>query len=90
LFNLSPFDTVPTFSLLGFVVTIEALFITLFVLISQNQQSERDRIRSDLEYQVNVKAHQQVMQLHQKLDRLQETLGAPPSPESQAQKPGEE
>lgn len=90
LFNLSPFDIVPTFSVLGFIVTIEALFITLFVLISQNQQSERDRIRSDLDYQVNVKAHQQVMQLHQKLDRLQETLSAMPPSESRSEEPGED
>ncbi len=41
LFNLSPFDMAPTFGVLSFIVTIEALFITLFVLISQNQQSER-------------------------------------------------
>ncbi len=90
LFGLSPFDMVPTFSVLGFLVTIEALFITLFVLISQNQQSERDRIRSDLDYRVNLMAHQQVLQLHQKLDRLQETLGAklPAGPDSD--KPGEE
>ena len=31
----------------------------------------RDRIRADLDYQVNLKAHQEVMQLHQKVDRLE-------------------
>ena len=67
----SPWDDPPTFGTLGFMVTIEALFISLFVLISQGQQGERDRIRADLDYQVNLKAHQEVMQLHQKLDRLQ-------------------
>ena len=43
-------------------------------MISQNQQSERDRIRADLDYQVNLKAHQEVMQLHQKVDRLEEVI----------------
>jgi CRP/FNR family cyclic AMP-dependent transcriptional regulator len=66
-----PWDDPPSFGTLGFMVTIEALFISLFVLISQGQQGERDRIRADLDYQVNLKAHQQVMQLHQKLDRVQ-------------------
>lgn len=66
----TPWDDPPSFGTLGFMVTIEALFISLFVLISQGHQSERDRIRADLDYQVNVKAHQEVMQLHQKLDRL--------------------
>ena len=65
-----PFDDPPTYGTLGFLVTIEALFISLFVLISQGQQSERDRIRADLDYQVNLKAHQELMQLHQKVDRL--------------------
>jgi CRP/FNR family cyclic AMP-dependent transcriptional regulator len=64
----------PHFDLLGLLVTIEALFIALFVLISQNQQNERDRIRADLDYQVNLKAHQEVMQLHQKVDRLTEVI----------------
>ena len=66
----TPWDDPPSFGTLGFMVTIEALFISLFVLISQGQQGERDRIRADLDYQVNLKAHQEVMQLHQKLDRL--------------------
>jgi CRP/FNR family cyclic AMP-dependent transcriptional regulator len=63
-------DDPPSFGTLGFMVTVEALFISLFVLISQGQQGERDRIRADLDYQVNLKAHQEVMQLHHKLDRL--------------------
>jgi len=66
----TPFDAPPAFGTLGFLVTIEALFISLFVLISQSQQSERDRIRADLDYQVNLKAHQEVMQLHRKVDQL--------------------
>jgi len=67
----TPWDEPPSFGTLGFMVTIEALFISLFVLISQGQQGERDRIRADLDYQINLKAHQEVMQLHHKLDRLQ-------------------
>jgi len=70
----TPFDDPPSFGTLGFMVTVEALFISLFVLISQGQQGERDRIRADLDYQVNLKAHQEVMQLHQKLDRLNSTV----------------
>jgi CRP/FNR family cyclic AMP-dependent transcriptional regulator len=72
-FHLKPFDEAP-FGLLGFLITVEALFISLFVLISQSQQGVRDRIRADLDYQVNLKAHQEVMQLHQKVDRLQTVI----------------
>ena len=74
-FGKSPWDDPPSFGTLGFMVTVEALFISLFVLISQGQQGERDRIRADLDYQVNLKAHQEVMQLHQKLDRLHAMMG---------------
>lgn len=79
-----PFDELPSFGILGFIITVEALFISLFVLFSQSQQSIRDRIRADLDYQVNLKAHQEVMQLHHKVDRLHSMvmpkLADPPGP----------
>ena len=79
----TPWDDPPSFGTLGFMVTIEALFISLFVLISQGQQGQRDRIRADLDYQVNLKAHQEVVHLHQKLDRLHGLLhGAPAEKET--------
>jgi uncharacterized membrane protein len=68
------FDAAP-FGLAGFICSVEALFISLFVLVSANQQGERDRIRADLDYQVNLKAQYEVMQLHRKLDRLEGLLG---------------
>ena len=68
------FDDPPTFATLGFLITLEAILLSLFVLNSQNRQAERDRIRSDLEYQVNLKNHLEVMQLHQKVDRLDKAL----------------
>lgn len=63
------FDAAP-FGLAGFICSVEALFISLFVLVSANQQGDRDRIRADLDYQVNLKAQYEVMQLHRKIDRL--------------------
>ena len=68
------FDDPPTFSTLGFMITLESILLSMFVLASQKFQSDRDRIRSDLEYQVNVKAHLEVLQLHQKVDRLEAML----------------
>ena len=75
----TPWDDPPSFGTLGFMVTIEALFISLFVLISQGQQGQRDRIRADLDYQVNMKAHQEVLHLHQKLDRLHGLIHSAPA-----------
>jgi uncharacterized membrane protein len=68
--GMRAFDEPPTYFWLGFVISVEAIVITMFVLNSQRQQAERDRIHADLEYEVNVKAHMEVMELHRKLDRL--------------------
>ena len=56
------FDRFP-FGLLTLIVSLESIFLSIFVLVSQNRQSERDRIRTDLDYQVNVKAHVEIMGL---------------------------
>jgi uncharacterized membrane protein len=42
--------------------------------VSQNRSGEKDRIRADLDYQVNLKAHLEVMQLHRKTDRIERML----------------
>jgi CRP-like cAMP-binding protein len=69
-----PFDSPPMFPTLAFLITLEAILLSMFVLSSQRRQADRDRIRSDLEYQVNIKAHLEVMQLHQKIDRMEAAL----------------
>ncbi len=72
--NLVPgiraFDPFP-FGLLTMAVSLEAIFLSIFVLISQNRQAAKDRIRSDIEYDVNLKAELEVAQLHEKVDDLQ-------------------
>ena len=68
------FDPFP-FGLLTMIVSLEAIFLSCFVLISQNRQTEKDRVRSDVEYEVNIKAELEVAHLHEKTDRLyEETL----------------
>lgn len=63
------FDPFP-FGLLTLVVSLEAIFLSIFVLISQNRQSEKDKVGADLDYQVNLKAELEVMMLHQKVDKV--------------------
>jgi len=70
-----PFDA-PPFAWLSFILAIEALFLTMFVLISSNRAGEKDRIRDDSEYQVNLKAQYEIMQLHAKIDRLTAAVAA--------------
>jgi CRP/FNR family cyclic AMP-dependent transcriptional regulator len=67
---LDPFP----YNLLTMIVSLEAIFLSIFVLVSQNRSGEKDRIRADLDYQVNLKAHLEVMQLHRKTDRIERML----------------
>jgi CRP/FNR family cyclic AMP-dependent transcriptional regulator len=63
------FDPFP-FGLLTMVVSLEAIILSVLVLLSQNRQVAKDRIRGDIEYEVNLKAELEVAQLHEKIDRL--------------------
>lgn len=67
------FDPYP-FGLLTMIVSLEAIFLSIFVLVSQNRQAEKDRIRNELDYQVNLKAELGVSTLLQKTDMLTEAL----------------
>lgn len=63
------FDPYP-FGLLTTAVSLEAIILSVFVLLSQNRQAAKDRVRSDIEYEVNLKAELEIGHLHEKLDRL--------------------
>ena len=67
------FDPYP-FSFLTLVVSLEAIFLSVFVLLSQNRQAAKDRVRSDIEYDVNLKAELEIAHLHEKFDRLRGDL----------------
>ena len=62
------------FNLLSLVLAAVAGYAAPIIMMSQHRQSEKDRIKAELEYQVNVKAHLEVMELHRKMDRLASLL----------------
>ena len=64
------FDPFP-YGLLAMSGSIEAIILSTCVLISQNRQAAKDRVRSDIEYEVNLKAELEVAHLHKKLDDMQ-------------------
>src|SRR5437773_11118658 len=72
---LVPFDPYP-FGLLTMAVSLEAIVLSVLVLLSQSRQSAKDRIRADIEYDVNVKAELEVAHLHEKVDVLMESTAA--------------
>ncbi|MDX3078567.1 DUF1003 domain-containing protein [Streptomyces sp. NPDC088354] len=49
------FDPFP-FGLLTMVVSLEAIFLSTFVMVSQNRQAARDTIRADLDFETNVRS----------------------------------
>ena len=67
----------PPFALLADIVSIYAMLLTVFVLVSQNRQRTRDRIRSDIEFETGVNTELKIAQLHEKIDLLMEAAPKP-------------
>ena len=63
------FDPYP-FGLLTMIVSLEAIFLSCFLLVSQKRQAEKDRVRADIEYEINIKAELEVAHLHEKTDQI--------------------
>ncbi len=72
--GVEPYDPFP-FGLLTMIVSLEAIFLSCMVLISQNRQAAKERIRSDAEYEANMRAGLEVTHLHTKVDTLYEQVG---------------
>jgi uncharacterized membrane protein len=49
------FDRFP-FGLLTMIVSLEAIFLSTFVMVSQNRQAERSDVRSQLDFETNLRA----------------------------------
>ena len=67
------FDPYP-FNFLTMCVSLEAIFLSVFVLLSQNRQAAKDHVRADIEYDVNLRAELEIAHLHEKIDRLSSDL----------------
>lgn len=66
---LGGWDPFP-YGFLTMCVSLEAIILSVFVLLSQNRQVARDRTRNDIEYRVNLKAELEIAHLHEKLDEM--------------------
>ena len=67
--SLGGWDPFP-FGLLTMVVSLEAIILSVFVLLSQNRQVARERVRNDIEYEVNLKAELEIAHMHEKVDTM--------------------
>ena len=67
------FDPFP-FGLLTMIVSLEAIFLSIFVLISQNRQAAKDRLAAEVDHQVNTKAELEIGLVLRRLDDLERSL----------------
>ncbi len=71
--NMKPFDPFP-FGLLTMIVSLEAIFLSTFILISQNRITERSEMRSEVDYKVNVNAEKMVTEALGLLHDIKESV----------------
>ncbi len=81
---MAPRFDAPPFALLGIILAMETIFITGFVLISQNRQAKYDAKRAELDYEVNVQTFRKIAALEITLQAVlarldaRDTDGGPP------------
>ncbi len=66
---LNNWDPYP-FILLNLLLSCLAAIQAPVIMMSQNRQESRDRLRADADYHINVKAELELERLHRKIDRL--------------------
>jgi uncharacterized membrane protein len=80
-FGVRPFDPFP-YGLLTMVVSLEAIFLATFVLISQNRASAEAERRADLALHIGLLTEHEVTRVLQMLDAIQARLGIDNDPTS--------
>lgn len=66
---LHPIDPYP-FIFLNLVLSCVAAVQAPIIMMSQNRQEAKDRLRSQHDYQINLKAELEIRHLHEKIDHL--------------------
>jgi uncharacterized membrane protein len=80
LYNLSlvpgvrPFDPYP-FNGLNTLLTIFAIILSVSVLISQNRQRRMEKVREQVEFEINVRAENEITKMLEMLHEIQQKLG---------------
>jgi len=74
-FGAKPFDPFP-FGLLTLIVSLEAIFLSTFVLISQNRIGEDSERRANLHLQIGLLTEHEVTRALKMLDEIQDKVGS--------------
>lgn len=72
--GIAPFDPYP-FGFLTMMVSLEAIFLSIFVLISQNRAARVDNLREEIDLQINVQAEQEITRILCMVDEIHDHLG---------------
>jgi|SRR5688572_9470213 len=73
-FGIRPFDPFP-FGMLTTVVSLEAIFLSLFVLLSQNRMQKLTDQQNELDLQVNLLAEHELTRLLVAVDLIADKMG---------------
>src|SRR4029078_3192376 len=73
--GLRPFDPYP-FTFLTLVVSLEAIFLSTFILISQNHETRLSERRNQLDLQINLLTEQENTKMLKILERSETKVGA--------------
>jgi uncharacterized membrane protein len=76
IFGIRAFDPYP-FGLLVGILTVEVLFLSTFILISQNRQQKEADQRADLDLQMSLLNQYELTRALRMLDAIQDKLGIP-------------
>lgn len=71
--TLKPFDPFP-YILLNLGLSTLAAIQAPIIMMAQNRQVEKDKIKVEANYQVTLKSDLEIMRLHQKIDELSAML----------------
>jgi uncharacterized membrane protein len=74
-----PFDPYP-FGLLTMIVSLEAIFLSTFVLISQNRMGEDADRRANLHLQIGLLSEHEITRALQMLEQIHLKIGIEPEP----------
>ncbi len=66
---IHPFDSPPYIGL-NLILSMLAALQAPIIMMSQNRQDAKDRVRSELDYKVNLKAEVEILQLHSRIEEL--------------------
>jgi uncharacterized membrane protein len=81
--GLTPFDS--SFVILAMAASVEAIFLSTFVLISQNRMQSQAEQRAELDLQISLLAEHEVTQLMNLLDAVAHRLGVDHSTDADIQ-----